>query len=198
VPFFVVPPEGLYVNREEVRYTPGSHHVLIYKTPYTSIPTQDIHGNTVDTSGIIDAPNGGTADWKIDGVVAGAQSANAPPIVEDLPPNVALELPGGTVLLMNTHYLNTTSSKVTVEARVNLWTVPAAQVTQEEGPARRQRLVLRKIAPRRARSKDPEDAVDDEPVVLGRPPNRRLLRRQQRLQLGRSASSRSPRFMRQT
>src|SRR5262249_43691491 len=117
----------------EVRYTPGSHHVLIYTTPYTSIPTMDIHGNTVDTSGVIDAPRGGTADWKIDGVIAGSQSADAPPVVDHLPPDVAVKLAGGTVLLMNTHYLNTSQKPLQVEARINLYTVPAAQVTQEAG-----------------------------------------------------------------
>jgi hypothetical protein len=133
VKFFQVPPEGLYVNREELRYTPGSHHILVYTTPYTSIPTTDIHGNTVDTSGIIDAPNGGTADWNITGVIAGAQSAGAPPVVSGLPSNVAIKLPGNTVILMNTHSLNTTDSTLTVDARVNLWTVPAQQVTVEAG-----------------------------------------------------------------
>jgi hypothetical protein len=133
VQFFQVPPEGLNVDLEEVRYTPGSHHVLLYRTPYTTIPTVDIHGNKVDSSGPIDAPNGGTADWSIDGVVGGAQSADAPPVVAGLPPGVALKLPGGTVLLMNTHYLNTTTSTLTVDARINLWSVPAAQVTTEAG-----------------------------------------------------------------
>ena len=133
VQFFQVPPEGLYVNREEVRYTPGSHHVLIYKTPYTSIPTVDERGKTHDTSGPIDAPNGGTGDWKIDGVVAGAQSANAPPVVNGLPPDVAVKIEGGTVLLMNTHYINASAKTLTVDARVNMWTIPKEQVKQEAG-----------------------------------------------------------------
>ncbi len=133
VQFFQVPPEGLYVNREEVRYTPGSHHVLIYKTPYTTIPTVDERGKTHDTRGPIDAPNGGTGDWKIDGVVAGAQSANAPPVVDGLPPNVAVKLEGNTVLLMNTHYLNAGTTPLTVDARVNLWTIPKSQATVEAG-----------------------------------------------------------------
>ena len=47
--FYRVPAEGLYVNRQEVRYTPGSHHVLVFKTPYTEFPTTTIRGETVDT-----------------------------------------------------------------------------------------------------------------------------------------------------
>ncbi len=133
VQFFQVPPEGLYVNREEVRYTPGSHHVLIYKTPYTTIPTVDERGKSHNTTGPIDAPNGGTGDWKIIGVVAGAQSANAPPVVDGLPPNAAVKLEGGTVLLMNTHYINAATTKLTVDARVNMWTIPKEQMTVEAG-----------------------------------------------------------------
>ena len=133
VQFFQVPPGGLYVNREEVRFSPGSHHVLLYRTPYTSIPTVDAHGKTQDTRAVLDAPDGGTADWDIDGVVAGAQSADAAPIVDGLPPNVALKIEGGAVLLMNTHYLNATAKPVSVEARINLWTIPKEQVTQEAG-----------------------------------------------------------------
>ena len=121
------------MNREEVRFSPGSHHLLVYRTPYTSIPTVDEHGVAHDTSGPIDAPKGGTADWKIDGVVGGAQSADAPPVIDGLPPGVAFKLEGGTVVLMNTHYLNATSKPITVDARINLWTIPKEQVTQEAG-----------------------------------------------------------------
>lgn len=133
VQFFQVPPGGLYVNRAEVRFSPGSHHVLLYRTPYTSIPTVDVHGKTQNTSTILDAPSGGTADWKIDGVVAGAQSADAPPLLDGLPPNVAVKIEGGTVLLMNTHYLNATTKPISVEARINLWSLPKEQVTVEAG-----------------------------------------------------------------
>ena len=39
--FFRVPvdSEGWYVEREAVRYTQGSHHVLLFSTDYTEIPT---------------------------------------------------------------------------------------------------------------------------------------------------------------
>src|SRR5512140_3223884 len=128
VQFFQVPPEGLYVNREEVKYTAGSHHVLIYTTPYKTIPTVDERGVTHDTSGAIDAPNGGTGDWQVNGVIAGSQSAEAPPVVDGLPPNVAVKLEGGTVILMNTHYLNAQTKPVTVEARINFFYDPSIRV----------------------------------------------------------------------
>src|SRR5688500_17375974 len=39
--FVQAPAEGMYVNRDEVRFTKGSHHFLLYETPYTTIPTKD-------------------------------------------------------------------------------------------------------------------------------------------------------------
>jgi hypothetical protein len=130
--FFQVGAEPLYVRRQDVRYTPGSHHLLLYSTPYTSIPTQDIHGNTVDTSGVIDCVNGAAGDWTIDRVVGGAQSANAPAII-DLPEGVAMVIPAGKVVLLNTHYLNTTPGPLDVDARINLYTVAKETVKQEAG-----------------------------------------------------------------
>ena len=133
VQFFQVPAGGLYVNREEIRFSAGSHHVLLFRTPYTSIPTVDTHGKTHDTSQILDAPNGGTADWNVDGVVGGAQSANGAPLIDGLPPNVAFKIDAGTVLMMNTHYLNAAAKPVTVSSYINMWTIPKEQVTEEAG-----------------------------------------------------------------
>ena len=56
---FVQTTEDLWVNSEDIRYTPGSHHFLLWNTPYTSIPTADKNGNTVDTSGVFECPDGG-------------------------------------------------------------------------------------------------------------------------------------------
>src|SRR5262245_24319108 len=42
------PPEGLFVQREAVKFSAGGHHVLLYRTPYTSIPTHDERGEPVD------------------------------------------------------------------------------------------------------------------------------------------------------
>ena len=79
--FYRVPAEGLYVNREEIRYTPGSHHVLVFKTPYTEVPTTTLRGETVDTRGVFDCgENGATADWDVVGVAGGAQSSDGPPV----------------------------------------------------------------------------------------------------------------------
>src|SRR4051812_41545965 len=47
--FVQAPAEGMYVNRDEVRFSTGSHHVLLYETAYTEIPTAKDDGTPVDT-----------------------------------------------------------------------------------------------------------------------------------------------------
>src|SRR5262249_23815223 len=61
--FFQVPPEGLNVSSSEVRFTTGSHHVLMYITPYTAIPTHNDRGEAVDTTGVFDCSTGAFDGW---------------------------------------------------------------------------------------------------------------------------------------
>jgi hypothetical protein len=131
--FFLAPPEGMWVNHSSVRYSAGSHHVLLFTTPYRdTIPTVDRNGITHDTSGIFDCKDGAPADWEIDGVAGGAQSSDAPDVI-DLPPTVAVKIPPNAVLLMNTHYLNASPKGRDTDARINLYTIPESQVTDEAG-----------------------------------------------------------------
>lgn len=130
--FFVAPPEGITIGRELVKYVAGSHHVLLYTTDYKSVPTKGRDGQAIDTSGVFDCLNGPNADWDLTGLVALAQSPDAPPIV-DLPPGIAFSVAPGAVLLMNTHYVNASPKAVDTDVRVNLYTVPRAEVKQEAG-----------------------------------------------------------------
>lgn len=130
--FVQAPPEGLNINHQEVKYTPGSHHVLLYSTAYPSIPTMDNHGMARDTSGVMDCPLGATNDWQVNGVLGGAQSLSGGSLVS-LPPDTAVKVPGNAVLLINTHYLNASTQDLNAEARINLYTIPDAQVKQEGG-----------------------------------------------------------------
>jgi hypothetical protein len=132
--FFQVPAGGLNVNSAIVRYVPGSHHVLLYRTSLTSIPTQTRSGETlvVDENGVFDCPEGAAGDWDVTGVVAGAQSPKAKNGAS-FPPGVAAKLAAGTVLLINTHYLNATSKPLVAEARLNLYTLPDKDVAHEGG-----------------------------------------------------------------
>jgi hypothetical protein len=132
--FFVAPPEGLYVHRQQVKFTPGSHHVLLFTTPYTEIPKKDRFGNDVDTSGVFECGKSGpTAHWDVDGVAGGSQTAHGPPIIEDLPADTAVFISGGRILLMNTHYLNASTKPLVTDARINLYTIPKDQAKREAG-----------------------------------------------------------------
>jgi hypothetical protein len=130
---FVTTTEDLWVHQESVRYTPGSHHFILWSTTYSSIPTQDITGKTVDTSGVIECPGGPPAAWNVNRYIGGSQSADAPSVLGTLPENTALHIPAGAVLMMDLHVLNTSSAALPVTVQMNLSTIPASQVTQEAG-----------------------------------------------------------------
>lgn len=131
--FFVAPEEGLYVNRETVRFTQGSHHVLVYTTNYKVVPTTTQSGVEVDTSKVMDCPSGASADWELAGVLGGSQSYDGDSMLNTLPEGVAVRIEPGTVLLMNTHYLNASSEVMETDARVNFYTMPKEDVKEEAG-----------------------------------------------------------------
>ena len=129
----VAPPEGLHVRHEQVRFSPGSHHVLLYRTPYREIPTEDLNGVPMDGTKIHDCTQGASALWELNGVVAGSQSFDGDSLVGELPEGVAMTIEPGTVLVMNTHYLNASSDPVEAEARINLHTIAKEEVEIEAG-----------------------------------------------------------------
>ncbi len=130
---FVTATEDMWVHQEAVQYTPGSHHFILWNTTYTSIPTQDINGNTVDTSGVFECVGGPPASWSVDRYVGGSQSANAADMLGALPAGAAIHIPAGSILMMDLHVLNTTHAALPVTVRMNLDTMPASQVTEEAG-----------------------------------------------------------------
>jgi hypothetical protein len=105
----------------------------LWNTTYASIPTKDIHGNAVDTSGVFECPGGPPAAWSVDRYVGGSQSADEPNVLGTLPDNVALHIASGAVLMMDLHVLNVTNDPLPVTVQMNLDTIPASQVTQEAG-----------------------------------------------------------------
>lgn len=130
---FVAPPEGLHINREEVAFSRGGHHVLLYKTPYKEIPSTDERGNPVNAGEVHPCDLGATALWKVDGVIGGSESFGGKGILSELPEGVALSVEPGTVLLMSTHYLNTSAEPLEADSRINLYTIPKEQVRTEAG-----------------------------------------------------------------
>jgi copper type II ascorbate-dependent monooxygenase-like protein len=129
----MAPAGGLFIRKDEVRFTAGSHHVLLYQTPYTSMPTRNRHGDEVNGAEVHDCADGAIDAWKVTGVVAGSQSRDGDSIVGELPEGVAIKIAPGAVLLMNTHYLNASSEAVDADARINLYTLPEEQVKTEAG-----------------------------------------------------------------
>jgi len=130
---FVAPKEGFFVRKDEVRFTAGSHHVLLYRTPYTSLPTENLQGVKLDGTKIHDCADGATAEWDVNGVLAGSQSGDGDSMLGELPDGVAVKVDPGTVLVMNTHYLNATSAALEADARINLYSLPAEKVKTEAG-----------------------------------------------------------------
>lgn len=127
------PEEGMYVKREEVRFSPGSHHVLLYATPYKEFPTEDRNGNPIDAASVHDCTDGPTAVWEVTGVIGGSQTYDGDSLLGTLPDGVALKIEPGTVVLMNTHYVNASPEPLVADARINLYSTPEEEVEFEAG-----------------------------------------------------------------
>jgi len=93
------------VGSAESQFTPGSHHFLVYRTAFKTIP-----------------PNGGVAHEctdaeQIAGITGSYYEAQQPTTRRDLPPGVAHVFAPGEVLLLTAHYLNT--SRVAYDTHVD-------------------------------------------------------------------------------
>lgn len=130
--FVRAPAEGLNVNRDEIKFTTGSHHVLLYLTPYTDIPVATEDGRAVDTSKVFDCSEGVIFDWQVSNLIAGSQNATGESIV-NFPSDVAMKVPPNAVLLMNVHYVNAQPEAIEPEVRINVHSIPDEQVKIQGG-----------------------------------------------------------------
>lgn len=130
--FFRAPAEGMNINRDELRFTAGSHHVLMYLTPYQDFPTKTEDGRDIDPSAPFDCSDGVTQLFKVNYLVGGSQNSTGGSIVS-FPEGVAMKVPGNAVLVMNAHYINALTTPLEPEIRLNLHTIPDAEVKQEGG-----------------------------------------------------------------
>ncbi|HZU82796.1 MAG TPA: hypothetical protein VE987_07765 [Polyangiaceae bacterium] len=96
-----------YVIAGQHTFTPGSHHMLLYKTDFTSVPA--------DQQGVFDCADETGIMGHIRGVVYGAQT---PQGNMQYPDGVGLPYQAGEILLLQTHYLNAGVSAL--DAGVNL------------------------------------------------------------------------------
>jgi hypothetical protein len=133
--FVVAPAEGMWVTNETVRYTPGSHHFILWATSYKSVPTTDTSGKPLNptSDGIFECTNGPQAGLSTTSIVGGSQAATSPPILQNLPPGIGIHIEPGAVLMMNLHILNATGAAVDTDTRINLYTSPASSIKTEAG-----------------------------------------------------------------
>lgn len=128
------PAEGMLVNRDRIDYTEGSHHFLLYTTPYADIPTEDDEGNPIDyldpEQGVFDCSEGVQFGYSVQQLVGGSQNANGDSMV-DFPDGVAMRVPPNAVLLMNAHYINASSDALEPVVDVTLETITEDELEQE-------------------------------------------------------------------
>jgi hypothetical protein len=110
------------VASSESHYTPGSHHMEAFRTDLTAIPA-----NQADLwdckSGMWFAHDRGVY-----------YEAQQPDSHRELPPGVAHEFKPGEIVLLQSHYVNTTSGDLEAHVALTLHTVDMKDVKFEAGP----------------------------------------------------------------
>ena len=133
--FVKAPEEGMHVWRHTSRFSEGSHHFLLYTTGYTEMPTTKDNGDPIPwiegVPDVFDCSDGAFNGWDITGGVAGSQNPNGNDDVAGFPEGVARTVEPGVYLLMNAHYINTTSAPIEPDVAVNVYTRPAEEVHTE-------------------------------------------------------------------
>jgi len=109
------------VSGAESHFTPGSHHLLAYRTDLKSIPSNQ------------------TGVWDCYSQISGFHQrgsyyeAQQPDSHRELPNGVAHKFQPGEVILLESHYINTMSESIDAHVVLSLHTVDLDQVQQEAG-----------------------------------------------------------------
>ncbi len=115
--------EETFVVAASHRYSPGSHHMLLFATDLTEI--------TPDLAGVRDCYEDGTGLMShVRGVVYGSQEQTGELV---FPEGVGLPLAPGAVLMLQAHYLNAGTEELEAEVRVTLREGAAGEVRQRAG-----------------------------------------------------------------
>ncbi|MBA3392229.1 MAG: hypothetical protein H0T89_06275 [Deltaproteobacteria bacterium] len=123
---FVEIPDA-WVTKDTVEFTAGSHHVLVYQTSYTTIPTAKENGTVVDTSGVFDCSDGATS-WKVTKLIGGSQNRDGAAILS-FPDGIALHV--GGIAMINVHYVNGSDAPLDTDVKIRFETIAAEDVVQE-------------------------------------------------------------------
>jgi hypothetical protein len=120
--------QDIYVNRIATKMRQGSHHFLLYtfqsNTPSLVLPSKDQVRDIRDPNGTYNFLNLVPMEYHV--FFAGTQS---PTSDYTFPAGIALKLPAGTSLDLNSHYVNSSQQEIVGQAEANLYTIPASQVT---------------------------------------------------------------------
>lgn len=114
--------QDIYIKQVEITMRPGSHHFIAYTfnddAPANFLLQSQSIREVYDPSGNYIIPNLVPTQWHQ--FVVGTQW---PYMNYSFPPGVALRLPAGKGLDMNSHYANKTSSEITGEVYMNIHTL---------------------------------------------------------------------------
>jgi hypothetical protein len=108
------------VPSAESHFTVGSHHFLAYRTSLTSMP--DGGGDMVDC-----------LDSNPVFITGSYFESQQPDMIHALPDGIAHVFKPGEIVLLQTHYLNTTSDQIDAKIRFTLHTMDPAKVVHEAG-----------------------------------------------------------------
>ncbi len=119
----------VWVNRIQTQMRTGSHHFVLYtfapNTPAALLPSLGAVRDIRNADGTYSILNMAPMEYHV--FFAGTQATSSD---FRFPAGVALKIPAGQAIDLNSHYVNASAQDVTGEAEANLWTVPASQVTQ--------------------------------------------------------------------
>ena len=120
----------MYVSRIETNMRPGSHHFVLYSfnsaTPVGVIPAPNTIRDLRNADGSLNFTTAIAMAFHV--FLAGAQAQRSD---YTFPPGVALKLPAGAAVDLNSHYVNPSPAQVTGEVQINLHTVDSATVVHE-------------------------------------------------------------------
>ena len=117
---YVVMPAGIDVGRFEHAYSPGSHHLLLYMT---TLDAAEVEGDLER----FDCAS--RDDLRLGGIAYAAQVSEG---LSAFPSGVAMRFAGQQVMMLQSHYLNTTPDALDAQVRLNLWAAEG-EVEQEAG-----------------------------------------------------------------
>jgi hypothetical protein len=102
----------VYANSSTGKQGPGGHHITLY---YATVPQAPGHHECIDAEMAEWRQVGAAGDAKGDGVV-------------DLPPGVAVKIPAGKQIVVQTHYINATGKPADVEDEITVHLLAKEQV----------------------------------------------------------------------